>query len=119
MISASVVVCTRNRCALLQACLASLDEQTLDRLEVVVVDNGSTDATPAKLDEWRRAAQYRVVANEPVAGLSRSRNRGLETARGDLVLFLDDDAVVPVGWAAAHGPRTRTIGSWGLAGRWY
>jgi glycosyltransferase involved in cell wall biosynthesis len=102
MISASVVVCTRNRWPLLEACLASLALQTYAGLETVVVDNGSTDETPAKLEAWRRAGERRVVVAEPAAGLSRSRNRGLQVAHGDVVLFLDDDALAPAAWVAAH-----------------
>lgn len=102
MISASVVVCTRNRWPLLEACLASLALQTFAEPEIVVVDNGSTDETKPELEAWRRAGDRRVVVAEPAAGLSRSRNRGLEVAQGDLVLFLDDDALAPVAWVAAH-----------------
>ena len=75
VLSASVVVCTRNRRNLLATCLASLAEQVLEGLEVVVVDNGSSDATAAWLPEWRDAGPRRVIATEPVAGLSRARNR--------------------------------------------
>jgi glycosyltransferase involved in cell wall biosynthesis len=102
VLSTSVVVCTRNRSRLLAMCLASLAEQSLDGLEVVVVDNGSSDATAAWLPEWRDAGPHRVIVTEPVAGLSRARNRGLDSASGEVVLFLDDDALAPVSWAARH-----------------
>ena len=102
MVSASVVVCTRNRRESLAACLASIGQQSLEGLETVVIDNGSTDGTAAYLADWRGREADRVTAVEPVAGLSRARNRGLTVAAGEIVLFLDDDAVAPVGWAAAH-----------------
>jgi glycosyltransferase involved in cell wall biosynthesis len=102
MPSASVVVCTRNRRESLAACLASLGQQTLEELEIVVVDNGSRDGTETYLADWRRQGGNRVTVTEPVAGLSRARNRGLAAAGGDIVLFLDDDAVAPVAWAAGH-----------------
>jgi glycosyltransferase involved in cell wall biosynthesis len=86
----------------LETCLSSLLQQTLDELEVVVVDNGSTDTTPECLTEWRSAGPNRVMVTEPVVGLSRARNRGLTVARGEIVLYLDDDAVAPVSWAATH-----------------
>jgi glycosyltransferase involved in cell wall biosynthesis len=101
MPSASVVVCTRNRWALLEMCLSSLDEQA-GELEIIVVDNGSHDATPARLQRWAASGPHRMVVSEPLAGLSRARNRGLEAARGEIVLFLDDDALAPVSWAASH-----------------
>ena len=100
----SVVVCTRNRARLLTACLASLDEQSLERdqYEVVVVDNGSADGTPALLNRWRGAATGRVAVREPVVGLSTARNRGLAIATGEVVAFLDDDALAAPSWGAAH-----------------
>jgi glycosyltransferase involved in cell wall biosynthesis len=102
VVSASVVVCTRNRRDSLAACLASLDQQTLEALEIVVVDNGSGDGTAAYLADWRGQGTNRVTVAEPVAGLSRARNSGLAAAGGDIALFLDDDAIAPVSWAAAH-----------------
>ncbi len=99
---ASVVVCTRNRRDSLADCLASLEGQRPDDLEIVVVDNGSTDGTATFLARWQAQGANRVSVEEPVAGLSRARNRGLTVAAGDIVLFLDDDAVAPAAWAAAH-----------------
>jgi GT2 family glycosyltransferase len=99
--SGAVVVCTRDRRRLLEACLASLDEQS-HPVPIVVVDNGSSDTTPAFLRAWSRAAPRRSTVSEPVAGLSRARNVGVDHADGDVVLFLDDDALAPAGWVHAH-----------------
>lgn len=102
----TVVVCTRDRIDLLTGCLGSLDGQTLadgDRVDLIVVDNGSTDGTRGWLTRWAAAdPERRRVVHEPVAGLSRARNAGLAAAGGEVVLFLDDDAVAPRGWVAAH-----------------
>lgn len=99
----SVVVATRNRAALLPACLDALARQRTDaRFEVVVVDNGSDDAT-ADVVEQRAACDPRIrLVSEPVAGLSRAKNAGIDSARGDLLLFTDDDVVLPQGWIAAY-----------------
>ena len=97
--SLSVVVCTRDRARVLQGCLDRLARHRLEGFgfEVIVVDNGSTDGTAQLL----AAAGDVQVLVEPVAGLSRARNRGLEAATGDLVAFLDDDARPEAGWAQA------------------
>jgi glucosyl-dolichyl phosphate glucuronosyltransferase len=99
--SVTVVVCTRDRRRLLEACLASLDEQS-HAVPIVVVDNGSSDGTATFLRTWSGAAPRRVAVSEPVAGLSRARNLGVAHATGDVVLFLDDDALAPPGWVQAH-----------------
>ncbi len=103
-VRASIVVCTRNRAGRLGACLAHLADQTLaHEIEVVVVDNGSTDATADVVDAWcRNAPGHRRSVLEPGASLSRARNRGVAEAQGDVVLFIDDDALAPRGWAEAH-----------------
>jgi glycosyltransferase involved in cell wall biosynthesis len=94
---------------MLAGCLASLDDQTVPAgaVDVVVVDNGSTDGTAELLARWAEAGtgaghRQRRVVTEPVAGLSRARNAGIAAATGDVVLFLDDDAVAPRGWVEAH-----------------
>jgi GT2 family glycosyltransferase len=90
--------------------LASLDDQTAPAgaYDIVVVDNGSTDGTAGFLARWategdrRQVRPVRRVVTEPVAGLSRARNAGIAAAGGDIVLFLDDDALAPRGWIDAH-----------------
>jgi hypothetical protein len=95
----SVVVCTLDRAELLRGCLDALEaEQAEDgSVEVIVVDNGSTDETPAVVGAH---AGIRYVL-EPWRGLARARNTGLAAARGALVAFVDDDARPDAGWAGA------------------
>jgi glycosyltransferase involved in cell wall biosynthesis len=103
--SGTVVVCTRDRKGLLEGCLEHLAHQTPaegDEVEVVVVDNGSTDGTADLLAAWVEGGPRRRVVFEPEAGLSRARNAGLAAAAGEVVLFVDDDALAPRGWVAAH-----------------
>lgn len=83
----SVVVITRDRREIVLETLASLNRQTL-RFEVIVVDNGSTDGTPAAIAE--RFPEIRLIVRtdpSPTAG----RNAGYEQASGDLIVSLDDD----------------------------
>ncbi|MCK6589408.1 MAG: glycosyltransferase [Polyangiaceae bacterium] len=93
----SIVLCTRNRASLLREALDSALEidYPADRFELVLVDNGSTDATP---DVTRSAADrapfpLRYVF-EPRPGLSIARNRGVRESRGAHVSFTDDDQLV-------------------------
>ena len=93
MIEVSVVVCTRNRAAQLEAALASYQRlQTMPHWELVVVDNGSTDGTPDVIDRF--AAESRCPVRhvfEPRTGLALARNRGTRAARGEVIAFTDDD----------------------------
>jgi hypothetical protein len=89
----SLVLSTRNRAAQLARALARYREIEFgDSGELVIVDNGSTDATPAVIAAFRGAfaGRLRLVA-EPRAGLARARNRGWRTASGAIVAFSDDD----------------------------
>jgi glycosyltransferase involved in cell wall biosynthesis len=91
----SVILCTRNRAHLLGDALRSL--LTLDHpsYEVLIVDNGSTDATQEVFQDVARSARapWRIVY-EARPGLSVARNRGIREARGRWVVFTDDDQVV-------------------------
>lgn|SRR3989442_4130210 len=88
--SVSVVVPTHNRGDLLSAAVESTLGQTHRPLEVLVVDDGSTDDTEAICARWGRALRYVRQAN---AGVSAARNRGIAEAQGDYVAFLDADDV--------------------------
>lgn len=104
MFDASVIVATRDRAGFLRDCLASLARQTAaGRFEVVVIDNGSSDATPDVIAAARRlpAATVRAVSvAEP--NRARARNAGLAAATGRIAIFCDDDTVAPAGFVAAH-----------------
>jgi glycosyltransferase involved in cell wall biosynthesis len=115
-----VVICTRNRVGLLAECLASVARQEVASgpLEIVVVDNGSRDGTPAWLRAWASEdPDNRRALSEPRAGLSEARNRGAEICRRDVLLFIDDDATAHDGWASAHLERYADERVAALAGR--
>ncbi|MHC5211131.1 MAG: glycosyltransferase [Planctomycetota bacterium] len=88
----SVVVCTYNGANTLQECLDSLKRLDYPDYEVLVVDDGSTDATP----RIARASGFRVI-HEGRQGLSGARNSGMRAATGEIVAYIDDDA-----WADPH-----------------
>ncbi len=94
----SVVIATKDRAALLDEALASLRAQAgAPDHELIVVDNGSTDATPAVAR--KHGALYAFVA-EPNRG--KARNAGIARASGDVIAFVDDDVVTPPHFLAAH-----------------
>ena len=87
--SVSVVIPTWNGRAMLDLALDSLDRQSLTPLEVIVVDNGSTDGTVEHLRE--RRPEVEVVALAENAGFAAGVNRGLERARGEYVALVNND----------------------------
>lgn len=99
----SLIVCTRNRAAQLRNCLSSMLSLVAPcEWELVIVDNGSTDATRTVVEDFAASVPFRVrYAQEPVAGLSRARNRGIATAAGDIILFTDDDCYPEPGYLQA------------------
>jgi glycosyltransferase involved in cell wall biosynthesis len=103
-IAGTIAICTRDRAPLLRRCLASIETSVSEpgQLEVLVVDNGSSDATPEVAREWAAHGPGRRVVVEARAGLSNARNRALAESSREVVLFTDDDALVTPGWGRAH-----------------
>ena len=98
----SVIICTRDRAAALHNVLSSIaraDRPDLD-WELLVVDNGSTDNTPAVIESFAETLPIRRVY-EPKAGLSNARNRGVSEAKGEFILWTDDDVLVRGRWLTA------------------
>src|SRR5688500_5293442 len=85
----SVIICTYNRAAVLPRAIQSVLDQTFTDFELVVVDDGSTDATEVVV---RAVADHRVrYVRRDNGGLSAARNSGVANATGRFVIFLDDD----------------------------
>lgn len=88
----SVYVPTHNRLALLVACVDSVMRQSYQDLELLVVDDGSTDGTAAFLeDAARKDSRIQFLRNERPRGAPASRNRAIQHATGEYVTGLDDD----------------------------
>jgi glycosyltransferase involved in cell wall biosynthesis len=100
----SAIVPTHNRPAILRQCLETLREQDVDprALEVIVVDDGSPSSVEPTVSEVAAAGPIRMrCQRQPLSGLNTARNRGVVSAHGEVLAFLDDDTLVSPGWAAA------------------
>ena len=90
-VTLSVIVPAYNTLPYLSACLQSLEKQTLAGMEVVLVDDGSTDGSGRVLrEQTQKDPRFRYIG-QANGGLSVARNTGLRAARGRYVAFLDSD----------------------------
>jgi glycosyltransferase involved in cell wall biosynthesis len=87
----SVIVPVHDVADTLERCVQSLLGQTLQDIEVVLVDDGSTDGSGAMCDAFGREDHRVVVIHQANGGLSEARNAGLSVARGEHIAFLDGD----------------------------
>src|SRR5688572_22177939 len=100
----SVVMCTWNNCERLRITLdafRSVDVPETCSWELIVVNNNSTDATEAVVDEFVPVLPIKLVS-EPVQGLSRARNAGVSEASGRWVVFVDDDVTPSRQWLSSY-----------------
>ena len=114
----SVVVLTYNNLSLTVDCLKSLDACRQGvALEIIVVDNASTDDTPRFLMEWAAGrSDVRFILNAQNAGFAAGNNIGLATATGDYLVILNNDTVVTPWWAWRLVNHLRNDAGVGLVG---
>lgn len=101
----TIQLCTYNRAQLLERVLAACFDQTVDadRYEVVLVNDGSQDDTPAVIERARALATCRfTVIEQANAGLARARNAGIAHATGARIAFIDDDVLPTPVFVAEH-----------------
>jgi glycosyltransferase involved in cell wall biosynthesis len=107
--SVSVLICTYNRARLLRETLRALSAMTPPkdfRVEIIVVDNNSTDNTPLVITEAARVSAVPVIGlRESAQGKSFALNRGLAAATGDVIALTDDDVWPDPNWL------TRIVGA--------
>ena len=99
----SVIIPTYNRSALLRDSVKSvLDQETQTTYEIIVVDNNSKDDTAAVVQSLMQDHPGRInYILETQQGNAYARNRGVKSARGDVIAFLDDDVIVERNWLSA------------------
>ena len=104
MTGASVVICTRDQAPRLRLTLRALAVQSVPPREVIVVDDGSADDTARVLADARTflPCELHVVRLARPRGSAAARNEGAARAAGDLLVFLDSDALVTPDHVAHH-----------------
>jgi glycosyltransferase involved in cell wall biosynthesis len=100
----SICICTYNRSESLKHTLLSLASQKgieSASIEILIVDNNSTDSTQNILEEFRKTLRICDV-RETHQGLAYARNRAVMSSKGEVILFTDDDVRLEYGWLAAY-----------------
>lgn len=87
----SIVLCTYNRADLLPRAIDSVQRQTYEHWQLVIVDDGSTDGTARIVDRFMTKEPRIVAVRQQNRGLALARNVGIAVAEGDFVAFLDSD----------------------------
>ena len=100
----SVIIATKDRAAYLDRAIESFGKQIgAPDFELIVVDNGSQDATPQVVERARKEQPFEITyVYEERPNRGAARNRGISVAQGYLVLFCDDDVFAPPGFLSAH-----------------
>ncbi len=114
----SVIVVTYNNLDLTKACLASLDAHShYDNIELIVVDNASSDGSPEFLSGWVKQADNRkLILNSDNRGFAAANNQGLAIASGDYLVLLNNDTHVTPGWVRTMVNHMRRNAGLGLLG---
>ena len=104
--SLSVIICSMNRADALRRCLNAISPHEMQAVggELILVNNASTDQTEEVMRFFQDHAAFPVeVISEPIPGLARARNAGLVRARGQTIVFTDDDCYLEAGYLLKAG----------------
>mgnify|MGYP001222225440 CR=1 FL=1 len=102
----SVIIPTYNRLGILIKCLNALENQIIldpiDKFEIIIVDDGSTDGTQSYLKKNEDIFSHVRLFEEEHKGPSHARNKGIKESRGNLIVFIDSDLVVKKDFLISH-----------------
>ena len=84
----------------LDECISSIVNQSYDKLEIILIDDGSPDNCPEMCDHWASRDSRIKVIHKTNGGLSSARNAGLKVASGDCVMFVDSDDFIELSMAS-------------------
>ena len=87
----SIVIPVYNVEKYIDECMNSAINQTLKEIEIIAINDGSTDSSLEKLKYYEQKYDFVKIINQENKGVSRARNLGLEAAKGEFIYFLDSD----------------------------
>lgn len=93
----SIIVPVYNQERYLDVCIESIARQDYQNMEIILVDDGSTDKSPCICDGWLKKDSRIHVVHTPNRGLSAARNTGLDISTGEFVTFVDSDDYISQG----------------------
>lgn len=91
MVKTSIIIPVYNTAEYLKECFASVFRQTQKEVEIIAINDGSTDNSMEVLEELKREHPEIIIYSQPNQGLGSARNKGIELARGEFIYFLDSD----------------------------
>ncbi len=94
----SIIIANYNGQNYLSDCLSSLFETTHPNFEIIIVEDGSTDSSLETISYFRKLHAIVLIKNRHNLGLVASRNKAIERAKGDILIFLDNDTRVERNW---------------------
>ena len=107
----SIIIPTVNNIKYLMGCIDSIFKSSkMDEVELIIVDNGSKDATPSFLDQLQKQIPtVKVIKNPENVGFCKATNQGMAVATGKYITWLNDDTIVSINWLdilqeAIHDP---------------